>query len=268
MPAVHFDAAADRKPISDWVVMNWQPLNEFDLTRDIRIAAAAGEFFMLAAGGDQLFLGADQRRVVELAGLAHVGEQIVAAEMDDVDAIDRRNGLDVFQAFHGLDHAAQQTTVVELRHAGRQRHRAIVKMRIAAGDRALADRRELADLDRLARLRRIVHVRIDNAHDAIVEQQRHVRIVDAAYPHQRRNAAGQRRAGDVADGLEIEQRMLAIDENEVVAGRLGDAGDVAGTAQPHRHAERDATGAHALQNRVHDSIRGHQLTPKLFLIFA
>ena len=26
IPAVHFDAAAARKPISDWVVMNWQPL--------------------------------------------------------------------------------------------------------------------------------------------------------------------------------------------------------------------------------------------------
>jgi hypothetical protein len=25
IPAVHFDAAADRNPMSDWVVMNWQP---------------------------------------------------------------------------------------------------------------------------------------------------------------------------------------------------------------------------------------------------
>jgi hypothetical protein len=34
----------------------------------------------------------------------------------------------------------------------------------------------------------------------------------------------------MADGLEIEQRVLAIDENEVVAGGPGDARDVPGAS--------------------------------------
>src|ERR1700736_5503572 len=68
----------------------------------------------------------------------------------------------------------------------------------------------------------------------------------------------------MADGLEIEQRMLAIDENEVVAGGLGDARDVAGAPQPHRHAERDAAGLHLLLDRVCELVRGrHDATPIL-----
>ena len=60
---------------------------------------------------------------------------------------------------------------------------------------------------------------------------------------------------DVADGLEIEQRMLAIDEDEVVPGRLGDPRDIAGAREPHRHAERDLAGLHARLDRIHQLIR-------------
>jgi len=56
-------------------------------------------------------------------------------------------------------------------------------MRIAAHHGALADRRELAGVDRLPRLRRIGDVGIDDASDAVVEQQRYVRIVHATHAH-------------------------------------------------------------------------------------
>ena len=91
--------------------------HQIDLTRHIAVAAAAGELAVLAAGGDEAFLRRHQRRIVELAGLAHIGEQIVAAEMQHVDAVDRGDRFDVFQPLHGLDHADQQARVVELRHA-------------------------------------------------------------------------------------------------------------------------------------------------------
>ena len=128
-------------------------------------------------------------------------------------------------------------------------------MRITGGDRALAERGKFADVDRLARLRGRVHVRVDDAHHAVVEQQRHVGIVDAAHAHQRSNAATERGARDVADGLEIEQRMLAVDEDEIMPGRLGDARDIAGARQPHRHAERNLPGLHARLDRVHEPVR-------------
>src|SRR6202171_6007596 len=68
----------------------------------------------------------------------------------------------------------------------------------------------------------------------------------------------------MADALKIEHRMLAIDEKEVVASGLGDARDVAGAPQPHRHAERDPAGLHALLDRVRELVRvRHGATPIL-----
>ena len=77
----------------------------------------------------------------------------------------------------------------------------------------------------------------------------------AAHAHQRRDAAAERGARDVADGLEIEQRMLAVDKDEVVPCRLGNAGDIARARQPHRHAERDIACLHACLDRVNKPVR-------------
>jgi hypothetical protein len=70
----------------------------------------------------------------------------------------------------------------------------------------------------------------------------------------------------MTDGLEIEQRMLTIDKNKVVPGRLGNAGDIAGTPEPHRHSERNIAGLHARLHRVDESIRGrrHRLNSNYF----
>ncbi len=69
------------------------------------------------------------------------------------------------------------------------------------------------------------------------------------------DAAAERGARDVADGFEIEQRMLAIDEDEIVPRRLGDAGDIARAREPHRHAERDLAGLHARLDRIDQLLR-------------
>ena len=126
--------------------------------------------------------------------------------------------------------------------------------------------RKLADIDRALRLFRSVDVWIDNAHRAVIKQQRHVGVIDPTHPHQRRDPAGHRRADNVADGLDIEKGMLAVDKDEVVAGRFGDAGDVAGSRKAHRHAERGAAGLHALTDWVckFSCIR-HDVLHNLFL---
>lgn len=49
--------------------------------------------------------------------------------------------------------------------------------------------------------------------------------------------------------------QLHVDEYEVVAGRLGDAGDLGGAAEPHRHAEGDAARGHTLLDRI-DQLHG------------
>jgi hypothetical protein len=63
--------------------------------------------------------------------------------------------------------------------------------------------------------------------------------------------------------------MLAIDEQEIVAGRFGDASDVAGTAQTHGHAERDIAGLHAPFDRVCEIVGfRHDAIPPLLCYVA
>jgi hypothetical protein len=78
----------------------------------------------------------------------------------------------------------------------------------------------------------------------------HVGIIDAAHAHQRGDADGERRVSDCRDGLEVEDRVLRVDEDEVVARRLGDARDIGRAAESHGHAERDAARLHDLLDGV------------------
>ena len=78
----------------------------------------------------------------------------------------------------------------------------------------------------------------------MVQEQLHVLIVDASHTHQRRDAAAERRLRDVRDGLHGEDRVLTIDEDEIVAGRLRDPRDVARAREPHVHPERHLAGLH------------------------
>ena len=221
-----------------------------DLAPDVPVAAYTGELAVRLGRPDHAVLGRHDGRIVELAGLAHVDEQVVAADVQHVDTVDRRDRLHVVQAFHRLDHAHEQAGVVELRHALGERHGAVVEMRIPAHHRALADRRELAGLDRALRIGRSADIGKDDAGRAIVENERGVEVMAAPHPHQRRHSAAERCLRDVPDRLEREQRMLPVDEDEVVPGGLGDAGDIARARQPHDHAERHITRAHAFDDRV------------------
>src|SRR5581483_8783156 len=126
----------------------------------------------------------------------------------------------------------------------------LFEVRIAAAHRALSDGRKLASIDRTLGFLRRVDVGIDDAHRAVVEQERYVGIVDAADAHQWRDAARHCSTDNVADGLEVEQRVLAIDEEKVVARRFGDAGDIAGTPKPYRHAKCDVASLHTRLDRV------------------
>jgi hypothetical protein len=58
--------------------------------------------------------------------------------------------------------------------------------------------------------------------------------------------------------------MLRVDEDEIVAGGLGDPGDVAGAPEPHVEAKGRVAGLHALLHRVGEGGRDwrrHQNLP-------
>src|SRR6266853_469959 len=59
-------------------------LDRLDLPLDIAVPTAAGDDAVVARSFDHAFLRRDNVRIVEFSRLAHVGEQIVAAEMDDI----------------------------------------------------------------------------------------------------------------------------------------------------------------------------------------
>ena len=161
MPLVQAEAAAERKPMSDWVVRNRQPLRtRSTLTRHVAIAAAAGELAVLAAGGDELAPAprpAPDRRTCRACPYWRAGRCCR-------DAARRRR-----RPRRSPSTFSNPSTVWIMqtrRHASlscgtlsRERHRAIVELRITGGDRAFAERRELADIDRLFRLRGIGDVR-------------------------------------------------------------------------------------------------------------
>ena len=192
----------------------------------VAVATNAGKLAMRLGCGNGALLGGDDFRVVKLTGLAHVDQQVVRAHMDHVHPRHGRDGLDIAQAFHGFDHAHHQGGVVQGGHALGQRHSGVVKVRVATAHRALANRGELGRVHCALRLLGVVHIGKHNACHAVVQVHRHIGVVDAAHPHLGGNAATQRHLGHVANGLEVEQRVLHIDEHKVVSRGFGNANDV------------------------------------------
>ena len=184
--------------------------------------------------------------------------------MHHVDAIDGGDLPDIVQALARLDHADHQGRFVEHADAVRQRQRPAIEVGVEAGDRALADRRELAGIDSAPGLFGRIDVGKDDPGDAIVQHERDVGIIAAAGAHQHGGAAAEPDLRQVPDRLQREQRMLRVDEHEVMPARFGDADHVAGARQPHDHAERHRSGLHARLDRIDELGEiggGHRLAP-------
>src|SRR5580704_8324543 len=78
-------------------------LDGLDLAFDIAIAATAWEDAIRARSFDHPVLGCDNVGVVELSCFAHVGEHIVAAEVNNIDTGNCGDLLDVVEPLDGLD---------------------------------------------------------------------------------------------------------------------------------------------------------------------
>jgi hypothetical protein len=230
-------------------------LDRLDLALNVPIAAAACEDAICARGFNDSVLGRNDIGIVELSRLAHVGEEVVTADMNDVDPRNRGDVLDVIEPLDRLDHAHEQAELIELAHALSQWDGAVVEMRVAADDGTPADGREPADLDRMARLGGRGNVGINDAGRTVVEQQRDVGIVNATNTYQRCDAYGERRVRDPDDCFKVEDRVLPVDENEIVAGGLGNMGNVGRTPDANGNAEGHLSGAQFFLDRI-DNARG------------
>ena len=93
-------------------------------------------------------------------------------------------------------------------------------------------------------------------------------IVEARHPHQRGDTGADRRLGDVADGLQRIERMLRVDEDEVVAAGFGDADDLAGPRQAQHHSQCQLARLHAFERPVVDMRLVHFRLPSIAAALA
>src|SRR5499427_5216300 len=110
-----------------------------------------------------------------------------------------------------------------------------MQMREAAGVRALAERRKFGRRhDRLGVVRR-ADVRRDHPERAAVEHAGDIVRRVGGNAHERRDPDFERGHADLAAGVEREARMLDVDIERIEASGTGDAGDLHGAHEPHRH---------------------------------
>src|SRR5690606_3344649 len=81
----------------------------------------------------------------------------------------------------------------------------------------------------------------DEAENAGIEQPGDVGIVAAAHPDERRDAAAEGGLYDVPNGFKREQRVLGVDEEEIVTGFLRDTGNFSGLEIAHHQADGERT---------------------------
>lgn len=67
------------------------------------------------------------------------------------------------------------------------------------------------------RLFRRIHIRKDNAGNTVIKQHRHVWIINAAHTHQRGDANGKRRLRNGENAFQVEDGVLHVNEQKVVA---------------------------------------------------
>jgi hypothetical protein len=131
-------------------------------------------------------------------------------------------------------------------------------VRVAAHDRSLSDWRKAADFNGAARLLDGVDVGVNDSSDAIVKEQGDIGIVDAAHPYEWRNADRECGLCDALNGFEIEDRVLAVDEQKVMPACLGNARDIRRTGEPDIQAEYGLASSEFLSERM----KGHDGVPE------
>ena len=148
------------------------------------------------AGGRHALISGAQPGMVDLPGDAEIGGQIPRADQQDIDAVDRGDGLAVLDAFAGFEHDDDRRLGVELRVQLGQRHGAVAERRSQPHDRALPERRKAACGNDRFRLGARVDIGQDDALRAAVEHPAHPLPVMARHPDQRCDADAQRSGAD------------------------------------------------------------------------
>ena len=205
---------------------------------------------MLAAGADHLLVGLGDARVVELPRDGHLEAQIVGADEQRIDALHRGDLLALRDALRRFDHHHHQRLLVDDARGLGDRDRREAELRQRAAHRALADRGVAAGIGAAARLRGVVDVREHDALGAVVQHPRGVPVLHAGDAHHRRDADRERSGRDLRRGVGVERAVLAVDEQPVEAGGLGDGGDADGARLGDAQADGEFPGAQLAQGVV------------------
>ena len=194
--------------------------------------------------------------MVVLSGEPHVAQHVVQADQHDVDALDRDDlvGLRAQSA----DSNCTITMVASLialavSSAGNERY-------CRCGNIPVFERSpsggSLAALHHRARLGGRAHMRRDHAERAGVQDARDIVGRVRRNPHRRHDADVEAGHADLPGGVHRQRRMLQVDVEHVEARRLGDAGDLDGAAEPHRHRGHDLAAGELFLDVVAQDVAG------------
>jgi len=186
--------------------------------------ADADMLAVLATGGNGPGIGIAQAWMFVLAGKAPVGQEIIRADHDQVDAFDRGDRVSLAQGLLAFKLDDEQRRRVERRVRRCGRKAPVMQMGQGSCCRTLPERREFCRLDIAACVVGRLHMRCNHAKRASIEHPRH--LGDARHANERCNPCLERGDADLAGSIEREAGMLQIDIEAVEAGRLGDAGDL------------------------------------------
>jgi hypothetical protein len=139
---------------------------------------------MATAGGDGTRIGIHEPRIIERARGTEIGEQVVGAEQDHVDALDRHDRVDLRDGTRGLRLHDHHRGIVHRGHRARGIGRAKPQLRQRPGRRAPAERRVLGRSDGRACLLGRIDMRNDDAHGATIENARDPLAAMRGHAHQ------------------------------------------------------------------------------------
>ena len=216
---------------------------------------------VVAGRRDHPIVGVGDAVMSELPRYAHRGAEVVGADQQRVDPLDRG---DLVRGLHGLgrlDHYHGERRAVDEARGLARRQRLVFELRHAPGHRPPADRRIEAIVAHGLGLGGAVDMRHDDALRAGVQQPGRMEMLMRRGARDRRNAGIQRRRADLRRRVDGERAMLQVHEQPVIAADRSNLGNLRHAGETQAEAQRKLPGSELLLGAVGDQGHAVQLLP-------
>ena len=188
------------------------------------------------------FSGSDDARICHLTGHSVRDREVGESEDDDVQTLDRADRVDLFHRRDGLDLGGDEDLGIRLRNVLAERHGAVVVGQERVADTAPAAGVEAAPGHELFDGPRVLDEREDDPLGAVVEERPDQPRPELRNANDRRYSCKAGMLDRHRHSLEVDERVLEIDPDEVETG-LGVEQRDSGMEERSLGAEHDRAGA-------------------------